>query len=225
MKTIITLFFVSLFIFQNNVYSQNSHNVAYVGDISINENESRKSIRNYYFIEGMKHFDNANYELSVDYFNKNIMDNKIHLQSYFYKAAALKKMKKYDESIATYNEIIRLDGTFYHVYLSTAWIKYELNDMDAALKNLMVYLKQNAHSHEGLYLKAKIFYAKNKMKDALYYLEQAIEIHHSDPNYYILAGKIRLALKSNKLACENFQKVADMNEPIGIEYLSEFCFK
>ena len=75
-------------------------------------NEKKSNAKNDFFKIGIESFENENFELALENFELNIELNKIHLPSYFYKALTLKKMKKYEESLTSFNEILKLDGTF-----------------------------------------------------------------------------------------------------------------
>ena len=88
-------------------------------------NEKKNNAKNDFFKIGIESFENENFELALENFELNIELNKIHLPSYFYKALTLKKMKKYDESLKSFSEIIKLDGTFYTTYFHMAEIMIE----------------------------------------------------------------------------------------------------
>jgi tetratricopeptide (TPR) repeat protein len=93
------------------------------------------------------------------------------------------------------------------------------------MHNLSLFLSQNAHSHEGYFLRAKINFRKRDYKAAMDDIRLALDIHTKDSEYYILAGKIRLELKSKRLACDDFKRVADMKNPYGISLLNDHCVK
>jgi Flp pilus assembly protein TadD len=62
-----------------------------------------------------------------------------------------------------------------------------------------------------------------KHKDALVFIKNAIEINDRNSEYYMLAGLIRIQLKSIKEACNNFKTAADLKELNAIEYIYEHC--
>lgn len=79
MKTINTISLI-IFLSVNLVFSQDNFNsFAVVSSNSSADIEVKKSARNYYFTEGKKHYENANFELAIDFFDKNIALNSRHL--------------------------------------------------------------------------------------------------------------------------------------------------
>jgi tetratricopeptide (TPR) repeat protein len=86
-----------------------------------------------------------------------------------------------------------------------------LKDFQNAKLNINLFLKQNPHSHEGLYQKALIHYEINHLKLALSDINEALKIHTKSSEYYVLSGKIRLRLKSKVSACNDFLKALNLN--------------
>ena len=113
---------------------------------------------------GIESFENENFELALENFELNIELNKIHLPSYFYKALTLKKMKKYDESLKSFSEIIKLDGTFYTTYFHMAEIMIEYKDYQKANLYIDIFISKNPHSHEGKYIKSSCGFGATKHK-------------------------------------------------------------
>lgn len=218
MKTTLTL--ISLLI----ILSFNAQNLV-VDNSKSDKAIVKKATDDYksYYENGLKNYNIKNFELALEYFEKSISSRNIHFNSHFYRALTLYNLNKNEESLKAFQSILELDGTFYVSYIYTSKIYIRLQKFDLALNDINTYMIQNRHSHEGNYVKASVLYELKNYNKAYDEMMIALESCKTNGEYYLLSGKIRLALKMKNTACVNFKKAIDLQTIEAIEYQNQYC--
>jgi tetratricopeptide (TPR) repeat protein len=187
----------------------------------VDETTSFKTI----FDQGKKELENEDYQKALDHFNECIKRKYYDVYSVYYKGITLRKMKRYDDAIQAFRDLFSLDNTFFVTYYEIGKIHLERKEYDYALYNFNQYAKQNPHSHETHYYKALIYFETKKEKSALDEIMKAINGHYKNGDYFLLAGKIRLFLKSKSAACLDFQKAFDLKNQDALKFINDNCIK
>ncbi len=165
------------------------------------------------------------YEFALALFNECIKRKYYDIQSIYLKGLTLRKMKRYEEAIKTFNNLFILDQTLYVTFFEIGKIHLENKEYESALHYFDKYIAENPSSHEAFYCKALAYFDTKKEKQALEFINKAIKGFTQNPEYFILSGKINLFLKSNTVACNEFKKALKLDSELIIEEYNEFCIK
>jgi len=187
----------------------------------ITENTNFKTI----FDEGKKEMENEDYEKALEHFNECVKRKYYDVYSIYYKGITLRKLKRYDEAIEAFRDLYGLDNTYYITFFEIGKIHLEKKEYPFALYNFNEFAKENPHSHETKYYKARVYLETNKNGLALEEITNAIKEDDKNGAYFLLSGKIRLAMKLTNQACVDFRKAADLKDTEATKYIYENCLK
>jgi tetratricopeptide (TPR) repeat protein len=104
------------------------------------------------------------------------------------------KLGQINEAEEIYKRLLDADPTMMEAWLDWSFIKFSLNDLDAAIDLLREALKIEPDCHQYLYRIANYLYAKGENKEATLHLETALILFFDD---HFLLFEISPELKNN----------------------------
>ncbi|MBO0791483.1 MAG: tetratricopeptide repeat protein, partial [Ktedonobacteraceae bacterium] len=144
------------------------------------------------------------------------------------RAHSLNELGKYEEALATYEEVIRLDPNGSRIYSNKGSVLFQLGRYEEALAAFEEYIRLDPESSEGYFNKGKTLIALDRPEEALAMFEQALCLDPYDARKYYHKGNMLMALKRYEEALVAFEQSIQLDpEPVDAyaqrgDILSEF---
>lgn len=168
----------------------------------------------HYFL-GVAHFEQAEYAEAVDSFELALLyDFAPESEAYLKMAQSQANLGKYEDSLASYEYLIKIDNSSLSLFEEPLRIATEqLNDLDRALtlaEESTSYFPQEAESHTYL---ADIYLKRGEIEKAASTIEIAFDIDPNLADAHFIAGQIRLAEENAEAAKWEFKKAYELSKP------------
>ena len=167
-------------------YDKNTNNNCVV----IAEIQSQSTLRNadQYYNRAMSHYENGNYDLSIDDLNQAIRLSSNDADFYHMRALAYYQKDDYDRSIADYTQAIRLAPNNADLYLNRGNAYYQKDDYDAAIADYTQAIRRNSNDVDIYYMRARAYSDMGDYDRAIADATEAIRIR---PNGYAYSYQTR----------------------------------
>ena len=162
------------------------------------------------FNMGLTHFRKKEFSEAVKYFNKTLKINPEHktasaaiknvAKNYFNKGNQSYKRGDLEGALASYEEVLKVDLSFYQAYYQIGVIQSKMGDKDLAVASYQKALKVNPQFYKGYFA---LGLAKNGMNDldgAISALESAVDINPGYDKAYGAMGDIYINAKNYEKA-------------------------
>ena len=162
------------------------------------------------FNMGLTHFRKKEFSEAVEYFNKTLEINPEHktasaaiknvAKNYFNKGNQSYKRGDLEGALASYEEVLKVDLSFYQAYYQIGVIQSKMGDKDLAVASYQKALKVNPQFYKGYFA---LGLAKNGMNDldgAISALESAVDINPGYDKAYGAMGDIYINAKNYEKA-------------------------
>ena len=162
------------------------------------------------FNMGLTHFRKKEFTEAVDYFNKTLTINPEHktasaaiknvAKNFFNKGNQSYKRGDLEGALTSYDEVLKVDNTFYQAYYQIGVIQSKMGDKELAVTSYGEALKVNPKFYKGYFA---LGLAKNGMNDtqgAISALESAVDIYPGYDKAYGAMGDIYINAKNYEKA-------------------------
>ena len=162
------------------------------------------------FNMGLTHFRKKEFTEAVDYFNKTLTINPEHktasaaiknvAKNFFNKGNQSYKRGDLEGALSSYDEVLKVDNTFYQAYYQIGVIQSKMGDKELAVTSYGEALKVNPKFYKGYFA---LGLAKNGMNDtqgAISALESAVDIYPGYDKAYGAMGDIYINAKNYEKA-------------------------
>jgi len=167
------------------------------------ENRARAYFKIEMYEDALEDIDKA---LSIDYSEK----------THIVKGEILCRLKKYDESIREYNNLIDRGYNDKNIYLNIAEVYFEKKDYENAIINVKKVIKSNPKDYKPYYIIGNISFAKKEISNAINNYLKVLEINNSHGHAYFKLGLCYFSLDEYQKCIENMNNaevygIKDMN--------------
>ena len=173
------------------------------------------------FNMGLTHFRNKDFSEAVSYFNKTIEINPDHknaltaiknvAKNFFNKGNQLYKRGDLEGALASYDEVLRVDKTFYQAHFQVGVIQSKMGDKDKAILTYEKSIDINPQFYKAYFALGLAKNSMNNSDGALQALQSAIDINPSYDKAYGAMGDIYIQQKDYDKAKQTLKMATTVN--------------
>lgn len=156
---------------------------------------------------GTEYMLKKDYSNAAQFLNKAIVQNSNYYKPFYNRGLLYARNKNFEQAIADFTKAIELNK-YSKAYTARAAAYFELNEIDKAMQDAEMALKNNATNGNTYYVLANCYNQKNELDKALAHYNKAIEYTSEDGEIY-LKRAILFGKKQNFTAC-----ISDLNSAI-----------
>jgi tetratricopeptide (TPR) repeat protein len=132
-----------------------------------------------------------------------------HKSIYYYIKGVLNNNKgKYSRALENFDKALSLNAgsNEFNIYLNRGVSYLEMEEMDAALKDLTKAIALGPNNASAYHSRGRIYYASKQYAEAVKDFSRSVEINPNNDAAYYNLGMTYFRLEDSKNACENFHK-------------------
>ena len=178
---------------------------------------------------GFYNFEQGNYSVAKEYYDKAIIINKKNYIAYDYKGDVFSNEDNYEKSIEEYSKAIKAENKAYNIYIKRADIYFDNENKDAATKDYNKalelcnkYIKKYGSDAEIYYYRGLAKYGVDNLKGAIQDFTRSISKDKEYANAYFDRGYAYLDLEKTEEACADFKKAKELGIDTD-EEINEYC--
>jgi len=178
---------------------------------------------------GYLNYEQSNYSLAKEYYNKAInIDKKNHI-AFSYIGDVYYKEEDYENAIENYTKAINLEKKAYNLYFNRAEAYYDNENEEAATKDYTKtievcdkYIKKYGSSADVYYYRGLAKYGLDNFKGAIQDFTRALNKDSEYANAYFDRGYAYIEIEKTEEACADFKKAKELGIDTS-EEMNEYC--
>jgi len=140
------------------------------------------------------------------------------------KAVQLATLKRYDEAIAAFSELVDQDQKNFLGYRNRGLCRFDMQDFDGALQDYSTALKLNPEDSSSWFQRGNVYLAANKLDAAASDYSKALELDPDFAKAWMNRGVVKYRMGQKTTAAEDLTKAQDLDSNIvlpGLDFFSD----
>jgi tetratricopeptide (TPR) repeat protein len=172
---------------------------------------------------GIAAFNKGDYSEAVSAYSASLKTNPTDLDLLFGRGRSYQELGKFEEAQLDFEQANRQDPNNFKVLLSLATIQLEQRNYASALLYATKAEEISGAPAMASLLKGRALHYLGMPEEALKAYGIAIQLDKDFGEAYLSRGVLKVALKREKEACEDFRLAAALEYPGGKESLQKYC--
>jgi tetratricopeptide (TPR) repeat protein len=172
---------------------------------------------------GIAAFNKGDYSEAVSAYSASLKTNPTDLDLLFGRGRSYQELGKFEEAQLDFEQANRQDPNNFKVLLSLATIQLEQRNYASALLYATKAEEISGAPAMASLLKGRALHYLGMPEEALKAYGIAIQLDKDFGEAYLSRGVLKVALKREKQACEDFRLAAALEYPGGKESLQKYC--
>ena len=170
----------------------------------------------FYYEKGKKYYEEDNYEKAIEFFDKAISMDTSNPDIFFERGFSKEQFELYKEAEKDYSRAIELDPQFKYAYFNRAYARINQEDIqkfEVALQDFKKYIETEPIEEENLseyisfhYSLANSYSYKNKNKQAVRIMKQAVDLDEDNGNSFFWLGVYQILSGNHLSGCKSIRK-------------------
>jgi tetratricopeptide (TPR) repeat protein len=170
-----------------------------------------------------RHFDEGNFDQAVVVYSETLKSKPNDVVTLYNRGRANEEMGEIENAISDFEDALVKDPNNFQVLLSLSNIHLQQKNFEKAM--LFATKAEEIPGAPALasFLKARALHQLGMPEDALKAYGNAIQIDKDFGQAYLNRGMLKIALKRNKSACEDFKMASVLDYPGAAESFKKYC--
>lgn len=178
--------------------------------------ESKKNSADQYFEKG-------EYELAVQTYTEDLKFKPTDVKILYNRGRAYQEMGEFEDAKSDYESALNQDPNNFQVLLSLAYVQLEEKNYGSALLYATKAEGISGAPAMASFLKGRALHQLGHPEEALKAYGNAIQIDKNFGQAYFNRGLLKVALKREKQACEDFKLATALEYPGAQELFTKYC--
>lgn len=178
--------------------------------------ESKKNSADQYFEKG-------EYELAVQTYTEDLKFKPTDVKILYNRGRAYQEMGEFEDAKSDYESALNQDPNNFQVLLSLAYVQLEEKNYGSALLYATKAEGISGAPAMASFLKGRALHQLGHPEEALKAYGNAIQIDKNFGQAYFNRGLLKVALKREKQACEDFKLATVLEYPGAQELFAKYC--
>lgn len=170
-----------------------------------------------------RYFEKGEYELAVQTYTENLKSKPTDAKMLYSRGRAYKEMGNLEEAKSDFELALNQDPSNFQVLLSLSALELEEKNYPSALLYATKAEEISGAPAMASFLKGRALHQMGMIEEAMKSYGNAIQIDRDFAQAYFNRGMLKVALKNNKQACDDFKLAAALEYPGSEDMLTKYC--
>lgn len=170
-----------------------------------------------------RHFEKGEFELAVQTYTKDLKLKPTDVRTLYNRGRAYQELGKLDDAKSDYESALNQDPNNFQVLLSLSYVQLEEKNYASALLYATKAQEIPGAPAMASFLKGRALHQLGLPDEALKAYGNAIQIDKDFGQAYFNRGMLKVAMKKNKQACEDFKLAKVLEYPGAQDLFNKYC--
>ncbi len=174
-------------------------------------------------VDGMQHFEKADYKKAMLSFNQAIVESKDNAVALHMRGRVKQILEDYHGAMQDFNTAIKINSDNSQYYFERGNVKYKLQDYYGAISDYSAAIDKDVTYVDAYFKRGK---AKQKLaayKDAIHDCSKILEIKADNRDAYSLRGILLIEYGEVEKGCLDLSKAGELGDMKAYELIKEKC--
>jgi len=197
-----------------------------VFDIKIASYLKNNEFKNFeLFSQGLREFENGNYNESIYYFTTFISMYPDNKNAYYNRGCSKDEIGDYKGAIEDYSKSIEIDHDHWLAYINRSIAKVYLEDYKGALLDINEAIEINPDDPDAYNNRGLVYYCLKDYTEAIKEFNKAIKLNPKNSNFYLSRGSAKSCLLDYRGAISDYDEAIKFNPEDSKSYYNRGVIK